>query len=320
MNISILLPGAGVYGGVRRFCNFADALIDRGHKVDIYTPEGKSPWWLSCKALFIKQDCFLKQDHDVTISAYPSIEEFKLSTKAIANKKVFYLCGIYDPISMAKGKKPKNNWIAKLNEATEMFLTSPEFIKVANATWLTDFVKENIGVDIQTLIGGIDRKIFNPFKVKKINNSVIYTGEQRRFKASNYIVNSFDKIRSYVPKVYFNTYKGRGLKQKQMAEFICSHTVFADDQVLAGWHNPVIEAMACGMPVACFDIPGVKDFAFHGENCLLAPLGSKNVLAKSIATLLMDKKLADKLSANALKTADQFTWEKTVTEFERIIN
>lgn len=320
MNVSILLPGVGVYGGVRRFCNLADALIDRGNNVDIYTPEGLPPYWLPCNAKFKKQNGFSNIDHDILVAAYPSLEEYSLAKTAIANKKVFYLCGIYDPESMVKNIQPKNKWIAKLNEVTKMFLTSSEFIKVANATWLSGFVRKHFKVDIYSLLGGVDRRFFHPVNVKKIPSSVIYPGEIRSFKASNYIVSSFSKIRSYVPEVYFDSYKGRRLKQKKMAGFICSHVVFADDQTLAGWHNPVIEAMACGMPTVCFDIPGVKDFAVHKENCLLVPLGNKSVLVKSIATLLLDEKLADKLSENALITADRFTWTKCAENFERIVS
>jgi glycosyltransferase involved in cell wall biosynthesis len=36
------------------------------------------------------------------------------------------------------------------------------------------------------------------------------------------------------------------------------------------WGMPVLESMACGVPVVTTDCLGVRTFCKHGENCLVA--------------------------------------------------
>ena len=40
MDFGALLPGMGVFGGVRRFLEIGNELIRRGHRFVIYHPEG----------------------------------------------------------------------------------------------------------------------------------------------------------------------------------------------------------------------------------------------------------------------------------------
>jgi glycosyltransferase involved in cell wall biosynthesis len=60
-----------------------------------------------------------------------------------------------------------------------------------------------------------------------------------------------------------------------------------------------LDAMARGLPVVAFDVPGVRDLVQHGATGLLAPDGDCGALAAALARLDRDRELAQTLGAAA---------------------
>jgi len=89
--------------------------------------------------------------------------------------------------------------------------------------------------------------------------------------------------------------------------------------VMEGWGLTVIEANACGTPVIAFNVPGLRDSIINGETGLLVPYGDVKALANAIIKVLSEDELRAKLSKNAIKWAEKFSWEKTAKEFEKIL-
>jgi glycosyltransferase involved in cell wall biosynthesis len=91
--------------------------------------------------------------------------------------------------------------------------------------------------------------------------------------------------------------------------------LFVDAQWHAGWNNPVIEAMACGTPVVCTDIGGVRDFAFDQKTALLVPPRDASALAGAIRRMMDDRELRERLAANALAGVARFDWDRAADTF-----
>ena len=93
--------------------------------------------------------------------------------------------------------------------------------------------------------------------------------------------------------------------------------------VSASWYegfcNPPLEAMACGTPVVLTDSGGVREYALDKENCLMSPPKDLRRLATNIKSVLTDNTLADSLSQKGLKTAQSFTWQKSIEKLEKIL-
>ena len=62
-----------------------------------------------------------------------------------------------------------------------------------------------------------------------------------------------------------------------------------------GIPNVIVEAMACGLPVASTASPGVAEAVVDGESGLLVPQGDEEALAAALARLLADRELCQQL-------------------------
>jgi glycosyltransferase involved in cell wall biosynthesis len=70
-----------------------------------------------------------------------------------------------------------------------------------------------------------------------------------------------------------------------------------------GFPNSVLEAMISKTPVIVSDIPEVRDFFIHCENCLLVKNGDIPGIAQAIGSLKSDKRMRDKIVSNAFEMA-----------------
>ena len=83
-----------------------------------------------------------------------------------------------------------------------------------------------------------------------------------------------------------------------------------------GWCAPPLEAMACGTPVVCSDIPSVAEVT--GNAALLVDPKDSEAIADAIRKVLYDSDLSDKMIKNGNTHAAQHTWERSAKRLENI--
>ena len=71
----------------------------------------------------------------------------------------------------------------------------------------------------------------------------------------------------------------------------------------------LVEGMAAGKPIVASDIPGYASVLRDSVEGILVPPKDHNKLAESIAKLLQDPQMRDKLARNGLQRAQDFRWE-----------
>lgn len=69
--------------------------------------------------------------------------------------------------------------------------------------------------------------------------------------------------------------------------------------------NTVMEAMACGLPVAAFAAGGIPEMVRPGRTGLLAPVGDAAALAEAIGTLLGDEDARRRMGEEARRVAER---------------
>jgi alpha-1,3-rhamnosyl/mannosyltransferase len=72
---------------------------------------------------------------------------------------------------------------------------------------------------------------------------------------------------------------------------------------------PVLEAMACGTPVACSNVSSLPEVA--DDAALLFDPADPAAMAQMIEQMLDDPSLRDDLRARGLAQAARFTWKRT---------
>ena len=82
-------------------------------------------------------------------------------------------------------------------------------------------------------------------------------------------------------------------------ELLSNFDLFVMTSTLEGIPRCLMEAMAMGIPVAAYDIPGVDQLIKHEETGLLAPLGDKAELTNCWEKLLTDDNLSRQVADRA---------------------
>jgi UDP-glucose:(heptosyl)LPS alpha-1,3-glucosyltransferase len=83
---------------------------------------------------------------------------------------------------------------------------------------------------------------------------------------------------------------------------------------------PVLEAMACGLPVIVSPKAGVSEWLAHGfDALLLKDPENASELAEAIRALVGGAQLRRTLAENALATARQFSWDEHVAGLRQLM-
>jgi glycosyltransferase involved in cell wall biosynthesis len=91
-----------------------------------------------------------------------------------------------------------------------------------------------------------------------------------------------------------------------------SAALFAFPSLYEGFGLPVLEAMACGVPVVCSSASSLPEVA--GDAALLVDPHDTDGLAEAIARVLEDAGLRREMAARGLAQAARFTWEQAARQ------
>ncbi len=104
----------------------------------------------------------------------------------------------------------------------------------------------------------------------------------------------------------------RNLPQQDISSILGAARLLAMPSEWEGFGLPVVEAMACGTPVACSSAGSLTEVA--GEAALMNDPGDVETLAANIRALATDDILHRKYSDLGLKRIELFSWERTVEQ------
>jgi glycosyltransferase involved in cell wall biosynthesis len=81
----------------------------------------------------------------------------------------------------------------------------------------------------------------------------------------------------------------------------------------------VLEAMACGLCIISTNVGGIPYMLEDEYDALLVPADDHESMAKAVQRLLTDDGLAERLSGNARRKAEQFDWSNILPRWERLL-
>jgi len=97
--------------------------------------------------------------------------------------------------------------------------------------------------------------------------------------------------------------------EAQLPLLYAGAALFVQPSLMEGFGLPVIEAMACGTPVACSDAPGLVEAA--GGAAILFDPRQSSAIAHALSIALADSALRADLRARGLRRAQVLTWART---------
>ncbi len=318
MKISFLVPHLKLKGGIRRVIELSSHLISMGIYVSIFHSDGSKCRWLDVKADIFSLEDFLNREHDVLV--YYDQIDYKNVKQVKARKKYFYCCNLYN----------KKNlllpcfllfFIDKRAYQLKKALLDKDVKIIVNCTDSKNWLRENMDISSEVVLGGVDQKMFYPAEFEKEENKmkVLCIGGNRLWKGTSTIRRAVEIAKKEVPSLFMDEYTGKGLPQSEMAREYSSADIFVDAQYYAGWNNPIAEAMACKVPVICGDIEQNKEVAVDGVNSIIVPVRDEEAYAKAIVRLAKDEGLRKKLAENAYNNILKFTWKSAAEKMLAIL-
>lgn len=139
-------------------------------------------------------------------------------------------------------------------------------------------------------------------KRARLIHQLVFAGEDwtgaetvRRFAESSSVREDI-KFLGFVPPEF--------LRALYCASVACVYPSFFE-----GFGLPVLEAMACGTPVACSDCSSLPEVA--GDSAILFSPDDPKSIADAMERLASDERLGLELASSAIARAKKFTWKKT---------
>lgn len=181
------------------------------------------------------------------------------------------------------------------------------------------------------ILNGIDTGCFRPGSRPRRNRVLLVGNPSLTFKGFPEALQVLDHVHdalgslevtwiSQIPvKIQSDRYQVNLIvnpSQEEIPEIYRTADVFLFTSHYEAFGMPPLEAMASGLPVVATDNGGIRTYGRPGENCLLADPGDIESLAWGVLQVLQNPELADHLSVQGRKTAEQFTWEAAVDQLE----
>jgi glycosyltransferase involved in cell wall biosynthesis len=324
-DFAVLLPGVGVFGGVRRFIEIGNELVRRGHRYVIYHPGGEAPAWLPFAGETRRTAALADARPDVLVcNNPPQLADFE---SARARLKVFYFAleGIPGERAIAR----RRDWTI-----------------VVNSSGLHRRLRRRYGVDAEKAVGGVNLSTFSPAPAYPPASDelrvLVFGRTSRRRKGSALAVRAVerfadglrgrpvrlvlfdhagadseraagDEIRARVPvELHLNP------TQSELAGLYRGCHAFVSAERRAGWSNTVAEAMACGAPVVCTR-SGTLDIAVPGETARVVRVRHPWFLAGGLRAWHEHPQATLALRSRALERIRGFAWPQVADRIEEIV-
>lgn len=320
--LGVILPHTRIFGGVKRFFEIGNILVDKGHRFIVFTPEGSAPQWFPFKGEVLPLIHLPDYTLDALFITEPEYLDHLLRARVAL--RIFYAV-------------LQRRYIRKVAKRNDL-------IVFANSGTLYDYLRGKSNDNVVKCVGGIDTEKFQfrPRPPKKSGEPLVvlvYGRFYRRKKGTMLVVKACEKLykKGYnlrlllfdAPVDEQARQKVRDFTCKLPFEFVVDYPVerladlyhkadlFISAERNAGWSNTSAEAMACGVPVIATQ-SGTADFLHDGETGLVVwrhPL----FIRRAVRKLYADEALRAALAHQARKTIEGFSWKQLAENIEEFV-
>lgn len=199
--------------------------------------------------------------------------------------------------------------------------------KFAKTQWLVEQMKKE-GFNCHKINPGMNLNIFYPLPKKKKKNITILAMSRPSTprRSTNDLIKSLKIVKNKYPKVIINLF-GEDPKADLDYNFVgkISHSelvkhyrnsdIYIDASYSHGFGRPGVEALACGCSLVTTDSGGIREYAKHKHNSMIAEVGSPQDIAEKVCNLIEDPSLRSKLIKNGIETVKNYSEEIPAKQF-----
>ena len=346
-SVAFTLPASSVMsGGGAVACRFANWLCQLGVEVVIYSAD-EIPDWTDLLPRFRqiadeRERC--KAISEDIIIAFSVLELPGLLQHHVRPKRIFHLAQViedfhYHGHSFASLMQPKG--IFRILHALPVG-------RLAVSRHIHDYLQEHYQQKSLLVENGVDHHIFHPRRKPTISDRLvvltvgsperllkgvaevksaltIFAQQNPGFQCQLIVASGQDialEKRLAAPTDMTLTYL-TNLSPAEMAGLYQRVDVYVNAAWYEGFGLPTIEAMASGVPVVQSDNKGLDGVVKDGHDCLLVPPANPQAIAIALGKLVGHPELRQKLIANGLGTAAEFSqlrqYDSFVTAFEEML-
>lgn len=323
LTITYVMTWTGTCGGSKIILEHANRLTHMGHKVNIISHFPKPNWFtLDTKVNFIqvpweKVLCESIPKCDIIIATYWR-EIYECIEQKIA-PVIYFEQGDYHLFDLNKLDKRTYNYIKKQLETVQYVYTVSSFAKQK--------IKEVYGKEATVIPNAVDETIF--FYKEHITNEIMQVtvigSEEAEFKKISNILEAIRRIINKGYKIELNWItptkpiinKEKAIvnpKQITIGNTLRRTNIYICASMYESFCLPVLEAMTCGAAIITTNNGGNMDFVKDGINALVIKKDDIEDIIKKLELLINNEMLRKSIAAEALKTAKEYSWDKTMNK------
>jgi glycosyltransferase involved in cell wall biosynthesis len=347
MRVTLVLPFAGLQGGIRVLANYAKRLKQRGHKVVVIsTPLDASLRW-KVKAFMRGEwpNHSLPSHFDKIDVEHHVLERIRPVTDADVPDSDVVVATYYTTaygvqrLSFSKGAKAifvqgYEVLNGKPNHRLDATWRMPMH-KIMVSKWLVQLAQQKFGDEKVSLVpNGVDLGQF--YALPRDKSSVPTVGllhHNSPLKGCGVSIKVLKRVAKAIPSLRIVSFGAEppdfGLRLPRFAEFHCRPPqeklrdlyaqcdVWLSASILEGFCLPLIEAMACRCPVVSTRAGGPLEIVEEGLNGYLTEVGDVETLAAQVLRVLrLPPDEWRQMSDAACRAAMRFNWDDATDQFE----
>jgi glycosyltransferase involved in cell wall biosynthesis len=104
---------------------------------------------------------------------------------------------------------------------------------------------------------------------------------------------------------------------RELDDLLAAVDAFAFPSRKEGFGLVALEALACGLPLVCSDLPVFRTFLADGESALMTPAGDVESLAAALERVATDPRLRERLRRGGDAVVAAHDWDRSAAEHER---
>ena len=314
-------------GGARFIYQLANALLDKGHDLEIVIPQKSAiAWPVRTKITQVKElspsaippaDFILPNFYSTVMPAWES-----------KKGRVVRLSLGYEPL-----------WVADSDLAKKTYLIGAPIMSISQ--WHRQVILTQTGLDSTVISGGVDTSVFRPYPKHSSETgrkSIFYIMRAKThgytWKGNDDFLAACERLKKLIPDfdIFIVVPEGEPFESpvpylikpaatdSEMARLYAQSDLFVYTSYFEAFGLPPLEAMACGTALVTTDCGGNRDYARHEENCLIVPPSDINGLTSAMYDLLSNDQKRHLLTSTGLRSVQTWTWQRTAAQVEAFLN